>query len=125
MRALPRLCLVLLLAVAGCKTTAVAPEGALNGTWVWTNTTTLEGKSLQLTSSGSSVTGTGQDLDAQHQVIGSYTISGTYKNAEITLSMSYQDGSSATFSGHFVGTDTVQGTWTGPNGGQITLVRAN
>jgi len=125
MKALSLLSLVFLLALAGCSTTAVAPEGALNGNWVTANVQAGAGKSLMLTSSGTSVSGTGQDFDAQHQVIGNYTITGTYKNSEINLSMSYDGGSSATFKGHFVGTDTMQGTWTGPNGGDLTLVRAN
>lgn len=83
------------------------------------------GKSLVLTSSQGEVAGTGQDFDDRHQIIGNYTIIGTYNSAGINLSMSYDDGSSATFQGQLVGTNTLKGTWTGPNGGQVTLVRAS
>ncbi len=125
MRALRGLSLLALIALAGCSTTGVAPEGALNGTWVTAPVPSGTGKSIDLRSSGTSVTGSGTDYGLQHAVIGTYTVSGTYKSASINLTMAYDDGSTATFSGHFVGTDTVQGTWSGPNGGELTLVRSN
>lgn len=128
MRALSLLSLVLLLPFAGCGHSAVGPkvtEGALDGNWVTPNGNVGAGKALVLTSSQGQVEGSGQDFDSQHQVIGNYTIIGTYDSGGINLAMSYSDGSSATFKGQFAATDTVKGTWTGPNGGQITLVRAN
>jgi hypothetical protein len=128
MRALSLLSLVFLLALAGCGTRDVGPtviEGALDGNWVTPNGDVGAGKSLVLTSSQGQVAGTGQDFDVQHQIIGNYTIIGTYDSAGINLSMAYDDGSSATFRGQFVGTDTVKGTWTGRNGGQVTLVRVS
>ncbi len=128
MRALSLLSLVFLLAFAGCGTSDVGPtvtEGGLDGNWVTPNGDVGAGKSLVLTSSQGEVEGTGQDFDDQHHIIGNYTIIGTYDSAGINLSMSYGDGSSATFKGNFVGTNTMKGTWTGPNGGQVTLVRAS
>lgn len=128
MRALSLLSLVFILALAGCGTGDAGPtvtEGALNGNWVTPSGSVGAGKSLVLTSSEGQVAGSGQDFDAQHHVIGNYMIVGTYDSAGINLSMSYDDGSSATFKGNLVGTTTLKGTWTGPNGGQVTLVRAS
>jgi len=129
MRALSLLSLLFLLGLAGCGgKDAVGPQlpdGVLNGNWVTANFGTGAGKSLVLTSSQGQVAGTGQDYDNQHQVIGSYTINGVRSNNQVSLAMSYNDGSSASFNGEMPDSDTVKGTWTGTNGGDITLVRAN
>src|SRR5512144_319494 len=96
MRALSLLGFVLLLVVAGCGTRdaggPTVTEGGLDGNWVTPSGDVGPVKSLALTSSQGEVAGAGQDFDAQHQVIGSYTIIGTYDSAGINLSMSYGDG---------------------------------
>ncbi len=117
--------LVTILALAACISSA-APNGALNGTWDTPTNPAGSGIEVQIRSSGASVTGTGKTYAIQHVVKASYTIKGTYENAVIDWSMSYDAGGSGRFHGHLVGSNTIQGTWTPPapdTAYSVTLLR--
>ncbi len=117
--------LAALLVLAACSS-GVAPNGALDGTWQTANLTTDGGIEIDIKQRGTSVTGTGQTLDATQSVTASYTIRGSYQNAAINLSMSYTGGGSGKFTGRLIGTNVIQGTWTPPapdTASVITLLR--
>lgn len=124
MRVSSCLSLLLFLGVAGCTSTTAPPQVALDGIWVTGPIPSGGGRSLDLRSSGTNITGSGTDYGLEHVVIGTYTITGTCEGVTVDLTMSYDDGSTATFVGHTVGTDTMQGTWSGHDGGQVALFRS-
>ncbi len=113
MRSVARLSPVLALVFAACMT-GTAPSGSLNGTWITPVNPAGSGIEVDIQSSGTSITGTGKRYAIQHVLQASYTIKGTYKNAVIDWSMSYDGGGSGKFHGRLVGTNTIQGTWTPP-----------
>ncbi len=125
MKSIVRLSSALALVLAACSS-GTAPQGALNGTW---NTPTVPsggGIEVQITTSGSSLTGSGTTYGLQHAVLATYSIKGTYKNAVITWTMTYQSGGSGKFRGNLVGSNTIQGTWTPPapdSAYAVTLLR--
>ena len=118
---LPLLFPLVLLPLLACtqSTALTGPTGLLTGTW---NTAPVPsgGKVvLTLRSMGASVSGTDQEYGLMGQPASSGTISGQYSGGVFTLTVQYQGSGIATFVGHLVGTDTLDGTWTqqGPQAG--------
>ena len=119
---LPLLFPVALLPLLACTQSATSltgPTGFLTGTWNTAPVPSGGAVVLSLRSMGASVSGTDQEYGLMGQPASSGTISGRYSGGVFTLTVQYQGGGIATYVGHLVGTDTLDGTWTqqGPQAG--------
>jgi hypothetical protein len=67
---------------------------------------------MSLTTAGSVVTGTGQAEGLVEQPVHSITIAGRREpNGAFRLTLTYDDGTVATYSGQMVGSGQLDGTW--------------
>jgi len=67
---------------------------------------------MSLTTAGSVVTGTGQAEGLVRDPIHSVTIAGRREpNGTFRLTLTYDDGTVATYSGQMVGSGELEGTW--------------
>ncbi len=101
-----------LVACSQSGTSLVGPTGFLTGTWNTAPVPSGGAIVLALRSMGASVTGTDREYGLMGQPSSSGTISGQYSGRGFTLTVQYQGGGIATYVGHLVGTDTLDGTWT-------------
>jgi hypothetical protein len=108
-----------LLACAQSGTSLTGPSGLLTGTWNTAPVPSGGAVVLTLRSMGASVSGTDQEYGLMGQPASSGTISGQFSGGVFTLTVQYQGGGIATYVGHLIGTDTLDGTWTqqGPQAG--------
>lgn len=102
---------VTILVLAAC-TEPVAPVGGLSGNWRTAAIPSGAGIGMSLTTNGSLVTGTGAEGGLMGRHIASITVLG---HADFTgtfsLTLSYDNGTVATYSGQLVGSDQLRGTW--------------
>ena len=101
-----------LLACAQSATSLTGPRGFLTGTWNTAPVPSGGAVVLTLRSMGASVSGTDQEYGLMGQPASSGTISGQFSGGVFTLTVQYQGDGIATYVGHLVGTDTLDGTWT-------------
>ena len=119
---LPRLSPIVLLPLLACTqsdTSLTGLTGLLTGTWNTAPVPSGGAVVLTLRSMGASVTGTDQEYGLMGQPADSGTISGRYAGGVFTLTVQYHGDGIATYVGHLVGSDTLDGTWTqqGPQAG--------
>lgn len=102
---------VTILVVAAC-TEAVAPVGGLNGSWRTAPIPSGAGIGMSLTTNGSLVTGNGAEGGLMGRHIASITVLGhaDFKGT-FSLTLTYDNGTAATYSGQLVGSDELHGTW--------------
>ena len=125
---------LVLLALTACLAETAPnppPAGDLDGQWGWEFNGNPGGSSLNISfvTSGSQVTGTGQICGIGPNCSpGSVTITGSHvpTYGAFDLTMAGSTGYRASFAGHFLGQDTLQGTWVTPeHTGALTLVRCS
>ena len=96
------------LALAACT----GPIAGLDGSWRTTPVPSGAGIGMSLTTAGSIVTGTGQAEGLVQHPVHSITIAGLREpNGAFRLTLTYDDGSVATYSGQMVGSGQLDGTW--------------
>ena len=131
---LPRLVAALAsLSLAACDAaTSPGPSSNdLDGRWGWEWNGNPGGASVNLTLStaGSSVTGTGQKCGAgPYCTPGAVTVSGRHEPGfgPFSLTLTAAGGFVATYTGEFVGSDQLRGTWTeGGRSGTTVLNRCS
>ncbi len=101
-----------LMACTQSGTSLTGPTGFLTGTWNTAPVPSGGAVVLTLRSMGASVSGTDQEYGLMGMPAGSGTISGRYSGGVFTLTVQYTGGGIATYVGHLVGPDTLDGTWT-------------
>ncbi len=96
------------LGVAACT----GPSAGLEGSWRTAPIPSGAGVGMSLTTAGSVVTGTGQAEGLVRDPIHSVTIAGRREpNGTFRLTLTYDDGTVATYSGQMVGSGELEGTW--------------
>jgi hypothetical protein len=107
---------------AGCSD-SLRPGGNLQGTWqTWPLVPSGSGVNMSLTMIGSVVSGAGRASELQRD-LGPLTITGQQDaDGAFRLTVRYdQSGATATYSGHVVGSDALDGQWTGASQSSYSL----
>ncbi len=105
--------LVLLTAV-GCGHSILSSSTSLDGQWAWQFNANPAGSSvsLSLTSEGSTVSGTGTICGVGPACSpGAVTITGQSTGTSVQLTIRDGVGFVATYTGHFMGPNELEGTW--------------
>ena len=117
---------IALLGVAAC-TGSVArlagPASALQGTWqTWPLVPSGSGIDMSLATIGSDVAGTGRASELQRD-LGPLTITGQQQtDGTFRLTIRYdQSGTTATYAGHVVGSNELDGEWSGATRSSYSL----
>lgn len=104
--------LVVLAVLAGCSS-PTSHSNLLEGTWRTAAIPSGGSISMTLTVTGPSVSGSGTSTGiGGNPVVTPLTITGYYTYNTFLLTIDYQDGRSASYSGGFDGNDKLTGTWT-------------
>jgi ABC-type phosphate transport system substrate-binding protein len=116
---------VTLAVLAGCGS-PTSHSSLLEGNWRTAPIPSGGSIAMTLSTTGPSVSGTGSSTGiGPNPVILPLTITGFYTFNTYLLTINYQDGRSATYSGGFDGSDKLTGTWTesGQAGSTVEFVR--
>jgi hypothetical protein len=118
--------LIALLSAMACQP-LLSSSNNLDGTWAWEFNRNPSGSSitLSLSSAGNSVTGTGNICGVGPACSpGPVTITGAHTLNTFELTIRGQGGYLATYSGHFVHTNEVEGSWRhGTDSGNVVFFR--
>jgi hypothetical protein len=103
-----------LLACTQADTVVTGPSGFLAGTWRTAPVPSGGGTVFILRAVSGSVSGTGQDYGLTGESEASSTVRGRYSGGAFQLTVEYQTGEIASYTGRLVDQDTLDGTWTPP-----------
>ena len=101
------------------------PTPSLAGAWRTAPIPSGSGIDLALTSSGPAVSGTGHQYSLQY-LIGGFTVQGRQEiDGTVRLTVTFDNGSRASYVGQLVGTNQLVGTWSaaGPEAVATTFYR--
>jgi hypothetical protein len=101
------------------------PTSSLAGAWRTAPIPSGSGIDLTLTSSGPAVSGTGHQYRLQY-LIGAFTVQGRQEiDGTVRLTVTFENGSRASYVGQLVGTNQLVGTWSaaGPDAVATTFYR--
>jgi hypothetical protein len=105
--------LLALVGVLACQS-VLSPRSRLDGTWEWEFNRNPAGSSitLSLSTAGATVKGTGNICGVGPSCSpGPVTIAGQHTFNTFELTIHDERGFTATYSGHLVGSNELQGTW--------------
>lgn len=101
-----------ILAVAACTESPTSASGTLNGSWRTAPIPSGAGISMALVTHGTLVMGTGAEGGLMGRHIASISITGRAQLDVFSLTLTFDDGTVATYTGRFDGPDQLAGTWT-------------
>ena len=105
---------LVLLTTVGCGHSLLSPSSSLDGRWEWQFNRNPAGSSvtLSLTTARSAVSGTGTICGVGPACSpGAVTITGESTGTSVQLTIRGDSGFLATYEGHFVGPNELDGTW--------------
>ncbi len=105
---------LVLLTTVGCGHSLLSPSSSLDGRWEWQFNRNPAGSSvtLSLTTARSAVSGTGTICGVGPACSpGAVTITGQSTGTSVQLTIRGDSGFLATYEGHFVGPNELDGTW--------------
>jgi hypothetical protein len=125
-RLVARLVSVAFLAFFACHAPAAGPAdsgASLTGSWETGGVPSGALTSISLQASDGRVTGSGHHWGILRCLVDSFTVSGQYAagGGTFALTLSFSRGSTGTFLGQLLGTDSLQGTWTSTYFGSYPL----
>jgi hypothetical protein len=118
---------VTLAVLAGCSS-PTSHSSLLEGSWRTAPIPSGSSIALTLSTTGPSVSGTGSSTGIGPNPVNTpLTVTGYYTYNTYLLTINYQDGRSATYSGGFAGNDKLSGTWTesGQSASLVEFFRQN
>ncbi len=105
---------LLLLTVVGCGPSILSSITSLDGQWEWqfNDNPAGSGVSLSLTTAGSAISGTGTICGVGPACSpGAVTITGQSTSTSLQLTIRGGSGFVATYTGHLIGSNELDGTW--------------